>query len=357
MHFITKNRWIFPEVRVDGLWDLCYTTTVRFMKRAKIIVGQTRSSFSDLIGLLAQSADCTVEIVEQGHEILGFFKSHAPDLVILQTSVQSPDAVEICRFIKTHPQHHLIPVLLIAEPNNSVDYSVALQAGCDDILTEPINCHELFFRVQSLLRLRALNEENAENSENVLYTLAQTIEAKDPYTRGHADRVAFYAVELGRACGLNPAELEILKKGGLLHDIGKIAIPDAVLLKPGRYTPEEFTVMKRHPGIGYEICQKLSSVKKEVLPLIRHHHERLDGTGYPDGLKGEQIPTVVRIVTIVDIYDALRSRRTYKEAFSVDQSFQIMWEEANKGWWDKEILKIWEDVVRSRKIPAEHLAY
>jgi putative two-component system response regulator len=173
-------------------------------------------------------------------------------------------------------------------------------------------------------------------------------EAKDPYTMGHADRVAQYAVELGQELGISGYELRVLRKGAMLHDVGKIAIPDSILLKPGKYTTDEFDVMKKHPVLGCDICQKLHSVR-EALPLIRYHHEKLNGSGYPDGLKGDAIPPLVRIVSIVDIYDALRSRRVYKDAFSIDQSFKIMWEEVDKGWWDKDILATWEKRARAKQ--------
>lgn len=268
------------------------------------------------------------------------------DVLILDQSVQDPDAIQICRTIKADPQFSLIPVLILESDSSTFNFNLALEAGCDDILVSPINPKVLTARVRSLLRLRFLTDE-LDDAESVLYTLARTIEAKDRYTLGHGDRVAIFAKELGKAMGVTGDELETLRKGGMLHDIGKIAIPDAILTKPGKYSAEEFDVMKKHPNLGCEICEKLRSIK-EAVPLIRHHHERLDGSGYPDGLKGDSISPLIRIVSIVDIYDALRSKRSYKDAFTIDKTFEIMWQEVDKGWWDRHILGVWEKLVRTR---------
>jgi putative two-component system response regulator len=198
-------------------------------------------------------------------------------------------------------------------------------------------------------RLRSLlNPAKGDDPESILNTLSRAIEAKDPYTLSHAERVSQYAMNLGRSLGVGGADLETLHKGGLLHDVGKIAISDEILLKPGKFSEEEFIAMKKHPILGCEMCEKVATLK-DALPIIRHHHERLDGSGYPDGLREQAISPLVRIVTIVDIYDALRSRRSYKEPFSVDVSFKIMWEEAEKGWWDKGVLAHWEKLIRSEK--------
>jgi putative two-component system response regulator len=313
----------------------------------KILIGQADSAAASQIVGLFNPSTYKVQVAVRGDTILDTMKNgQSADIVILDQSIRDPDAVDICRTIKGSPEHCLTPVLILANEKSPEDLSLAIEAGCDDILLHPILPKVLFARVLSLLRIKFLVAE-LDHAENVLYTLARTIEAKDRYTMGHGDRVAIFAKELGKALGVSSEEIETLRKGGMLHDVGKIAIPDAILMKPGKFTVDEFNIMKKHPTLGCDICEKLRSVR-EAVPLIRHHHERLDGSGYPDGLSGEKISPLVRVMSIVDVYDALRSKRSYKDAFSIDKTFEIMWEEVNKGWWDKNILTVWEKIVRSR---------
>ncbi len=315
------------------------------MKSAHIIIGQSDLAAMELGADVLRNDGFNVHLVTTGERILEHLKQPVlPDLVVVDNSLKSPTALELCRMVKSNPLLRSIPVVMLVPADSAPDNQAALEAGCDDLLVQPVNPHVLSARIQSLLRIKFLVED-LDDTESVLYTLTRIIEAKDSYTMGHADRVARYAIELGKALGVSGDDIESLRKGGMLHDIGKIAIPDPILTKPGKYTPEEFDIMKQHPGLGCEICKKLRSVR-DALPLIKHHHEKLDGSGYPDGLAGGQIPTLVRIITIVDIYDALRSRRSYKEAFSLDTSFEVLWEEAKKGWWDKTVLSAWEKFVR-----------
>ncbi len=317
-------------------------------KIAKILIGQSSPRLTDNGSSLLNSNGYQVEVFSQGHKILEVARNgDAADLIVMDSGITDPDAVEICRILKADPNLATIPILIVSLGSDSLDVNLAIEAGCDDILISPISPHVLRARVNSLLRTKFLLDD-LDNAERVLYTLARTIEAKDRYTMGHADRVGYYAKELGKALGVHEHDLDILYKGAVLHDIGKIAIPDAILTKPGKYTGEEFDVMKQHPSLGCDICGKLRSVR-EALPLIRHHHEKLDGSGYPDGLKGAAISPLVRVVSIVDIYDALRSKRSYKDAFTIDKTFEIMWQESQKGWWDGDLLKVWEQIVRQRK--------
>jgi len=228
----------------------------------------------------------------------------------------------------------------------AVSLILGLAAGIVLILlwARSIDIGELLARIKSLLRMKSLTDE-LEDAEVVLFTLARTIEAKDQYTLGHADRVGRFALALGKALSLDTRKLELLRKGGILHDIGKLGVPDAILQKEGPLDKDEWETMRKHPTIGCDICSRLK-VMQEIIPIIRHHHERLDGTGYPDGIKGSKIPDVVRIVSMVDIYDALTSRRSYKEAFAPAKALRILHEEVDRGWWDGNILKIWEELVR-----------
>lgn len=317
------------------------------MRLPKIVIGQTDSRLSQLLQVLVASGDYEMHITDRGERVLEIIGlGPAPDLVILETTLTAPDSHALCIRLKQDPAYSAVPILMV-DTNADHDETVFVQAGCDDVITGPIHAETLVARVKSLLRIKSIADER-DDAETVLHALARTIEAKDPYTLGHADRVAQYAVELGKMVGVNGYETQILRKGGMLHDLGKIAIPDAILLKPGRYTQEEFAVMKRHPVLGCDICGRLRTMR-DALPLIRHHHEKLDGTGYPDGLRGEALPPLVRIISIVDIYDALRSQRSYKEAFSIDKSFEIMWQEVEKGWWDRNVLTAWESLIRSSK--------
>jgi putative two-component system response regulator len=223
-----------------------------------------------------------------------------------------------------------------------------IEAGADDFLAKPFNRQELLTRVRSLLKLKRHTDE-LENAETVLFSLALSVEAKDPYTTGHCDRLARYSVVLGRKLGVSEEYLKALHRGGILHDVGKIGIPDSILLKPGQLTREERTVMQAHPVIGERICAPLKSLRL-VLPIIRHHHERWDGSGYPDGLAGGAIPLTARILQVVDLFDAFTTQRPYKPAFTLEQSFALMREETVRGWWDTRLVETFIDLVQEERL-------
>ena len=211
-----------------------------------------------------------------------------------------------------------------------------IEAGADDFLTKPISPEELYARVGSLLKLKEFTDE-LESADSVLCTLGRSVEARDPYTEGHCERLARHATDLGRFLGLDEESLVALHRGGYLHDLGKIAVPDEILKKGSDLTPSEWEIMKRHPLTGEAICRPLRSLRL-VLPIIRHHHEHSDGSGYPDGLRAGEIPLLPRILQVVDIYDALRTERPYKPAQGHEQAAVTMRAEARSGLWDEKLV-------------------
>lgn len=278
-----------------------------------------------------------------GSEALGLLKSNEIDLVLLDVVMPKVTGFQVCQEMKSNPATRLTPVVLMTGLTSEEDRIRGMGCGADDFLSKPISKQELIARVQSLLRLKKFTDE-LDNAETVLLSLALSIEAKDPYTEGHCDRLSKYSVHVAETLGL-PEHLRVaLRRGGLVHDIGKLAVPEHILLKPGPLTPEERKIMEQHTIAGERICVPLRSFR-HVLPIIRHHHEKCDGSGYPDGLNGEQIPITARISQVTDVYDALTTDRPYHQALSPGRALVILWEEARRGWWDTSILEVFEAIV------------
>jgi putative two-component system response regulator len=281
----------------------------------------------------------------QGYEVLvadhaaaaeEIMRQSQPDLVLLDVIMPGKSGYELCREWKDAPETRLIPVVMITGLSDLEDKIRGIEAGADDFLNKPIFPVELFARVASLLRVKEYTDE-LENADTVLCTLGRSVESRDPYTEGHCERLAEYASELGRFLGLGEEEQLALRRGGFLHDLGKIAIADEILKKQGLLTPDEWRTMRLHPVIGENICKPLRSLRL-VLPIIRHHHEHWNGSGYPDQLAGEAIPLLARILQVVDVYDALRTERPYKPAQSHSSAREMMCAEAECGLWDGAIV-------------------
>jgi putative two-component system response regulator len=283
----------------------------------------------------------------EGHAAREKIFSEKPDLVILDNYMPGLSGSEICRQIKASPETRFIPIIMLTGFTETPDKVEAIESGADDFVNKPYKSIELTTRIKSLLKVKFLNDQ-LDSAESVIFALARAIEAKDTYTQGHTERVSQFAVILAHKMNLPEDEQNALFKGGILHDIGKIAIPDAILNKPGRLTPEEFTTIRTHPDRGEKICKPLNSMKAS-LNIIRYHHEKLDGSGYPDGLRGGQVPVTARIMAIVDVYDALTTNRSYRTALAPEVALSILEEESRKGWWDSDILDNFRDIITLEK--------
>jgi putative two-component system response regulator len=316
-----------------------------------ILVADDEIANCDLLEGLLGGAGYDVVCVQDGLRALRAVRESRIDLVLLDVMMPGKTGFSACVSLKSQPETRLIPVVMVTGLTGTDDRVHGAMCGADDFLSKPVNKQELLARVQSLLRIKEFTDE-LENSENVLFSLALTIEAKDHYTEGHCDRLARYSVALGGRLKLSEEMKEALRRAGIVHDIGKVTVPEHILLKPGPLTDEEWAVMKQHPVVGERICSPLKSFRM-ALPGIRHHHEKRDGSGYPDGLKGDDIPLIARILQTVDVYDALTTDRPYRKALPHEKVFSIMREEVRRGWWDGSLLDELELLIRES---ARHLA-
>ena len=308
-----------------------------------ILVADDNEANRELLSELLSSEGYRVVCVVDGQLAIEYVSSESVDLVLLDVVMPRQTGFQACQAMKSKTETRLIPVVLLTSLNSDADRIHGIMCGADDFLNKPVNKHELLARVHSLLRLKQFTDE-LDNAESVLFSLALSIEAKDPYTEGHCDRLSKYSVSLAKTLGLSEDVRVALRRGGLIHDIGKLAVPEHILLKPGPLTPEERKIMENHTVVGERICAPLKSFRN-VLPIIRHHHEKQDGSGYPDGLKGDQVPLGARILQITDIFDALTTDRPYRQALPRVKAFSIMHEEVRRGWWDAAILKEFEAIV------------
>ena len=279
-------------------------------------------------------------------EATALLHSEKIDLVILDLMLPEMSGPELCRWMKARRATQLIPVLMITNLQGVENEIVGISSGADEFLIKPLHPAVVRTRVRAMLRNKSLID-SLEEAETILLALAQTVEHRDPYTGKHCQRLAVASVMLGEALGLGSQDLTALYRGGYLHDIGKIGIPDVILFKQGALTDEEWEVMRSHPTRGEEICRPMQSLAP-VLPIIRNHHERWDGSGYPDGLAGEDIPLLARIMQVADIYDALTTERPYKPALSQVDAFAVMEEEVRRGWRDPELVPLFASIIQTK---------
>jgi putative two-component system response regulator len=311
--------------------------------KATILVADDNQMNCELLSDILLGEGYKVVCADDGSRALHTLKSRPVDLALLDVMMPGLSGLDVCQAIKSSPETRFIPVVLVTGLTSVDERIRGIRAGADDFLSKPVNSQELLARTRSLLRLKEYTDE-LENAETVLFSLALSIEAKDPYTKGHCDRLSAYSEAMGRRLGLPEEQCVALRRAGVVHDVGKIGVPESILLKKGPLSDDEWAIMKQHPAVGERICSPLKSFRL-VLPIIRHHHEKLDGSGYPDGLRGDQIPLTARIMQVTDVYDSLTTNRPYRTAMPQDIALATMHDEARRGWWDKTILEEFEAYV------------
>jgi len=315
--------------------------------KPRILIVDDHKVNVDLLKAQLKAFPYELDTAYDGEEALAKVFATKPDLVLLDLMMPKVSGYEVCRTIKQHKETRFIPVVVITALSDLEDKLKAIELGADDFLVKPFNKVELATRIQSLLRVKEMHDD-LDTSENILFSLVKALEAKDGYTRGHSERVALYATQLATHLGLSEKEIEILRKGALLHDIGKIGVKENVLLKPGALTPEEMTHIQSHPSVGYDICKPLHSLSP-CLCVIRHHHERFDGKGYPDHLEGKKISPIAMITSVVDAFDAMVTDRPYRKRFPTEKALKIFADERNTGQWDPVVIDAFLDMIRAQQ--------
>jgi putative two-component system response regulator len=287
-----------------------------------VLVVEDEPMNAELVSRLLIEDGFAVEVVRDGASALAAVALRPPDIVLLDWMLPRVTGIEVCERLKRDPSTRLIPIVMLTGLGEREHRLAGIAAGADDFLRKPYDLEELRARVRSLARLKQYTDE-LDSAASVITSLALTVEARDASTDGHCQRLALYATALGRAIGVSPEELAALERGGYLHDVGKIGIPDAVLLKPGPLTDDERLLMQQHTVIGERLCGNLRSLAS-VRPIVRWHHERLDGSGYPDGLRGDAIPLTAQIVGVVDVFDAITTARPYRGALPAGRARELL---------------------------------
>jgi putative two-component system response regulator len=295
-----------------------------------VLVVDDNKSIRTVIEACLTGIDCEVRSATDGPSALAAIAADPPDLVLLDVQLPGMDGFEVCRRIRAASQFRLLPVVMITARSQTNDRAKALEYGADDFMTKPFERAELVARVRSSLKLKSLYD-TLDSAEQVIFALAAAVEAKDSVTERHTHRVAESARHMGTRLGLPEPALDALYRGGIIHDIGKIGVSESILLKGGPLDTVEQQCMQAHPEIGANIIAPLQT-GPSLQPIIRHHHERFDGRGYPDGLRGEAIPLLARIISICDAFDALINDRPYRAGVSVDEAIATLRAGAGTQW-------------------------
>ena len=322
--------------------------------RQTVLVVDDEAAVRTFLGRLLTEHGYHVGFAPDGPSAVEAVLLGRPDVVLLDVNIPGMDGFEVCRRLRSDPASRLTPIIIVTALDAREERVKGLEAGADDFLTKPVDTHELLARVRSAARLKQYTDD-LDSASSIIMALASMIEARDGYSEGHCSRMANYATSLGRHLSLDESDLQTLYRGGFLHDIGMLAIPDTVLRRNGRLDPEEYELVKSHTVIGDRLCSNLRSLQL-VRPIVRHHHERLDGTGYPDGLRGYQIPLLAQIIGVADVFEAVTTERPYQKAKPADEAIAMLRSHVARGWRQGEIVEAFAALVQhlavSRSVPA-----
>jgi putative two-component system response regulator len=314
--------------------------------RPRVLLVEDDAPLCGLLAYMLHGLGYAVHTEETAGAALDAIRTQSPDLVLLDLNLPDGTGQRVLESIRASEHTRFLPVIVMTGGGTREDRLRALGAGVTDFLQKPFDPEELMVRIQALLELKSFTDE-LEQATDVIAALARTIDARDPYTAGHSERVADYATRLGERIALPDTLLVAVRLGARFHDIGKIGIRDSVLLKPGPLSDKERREMQKHPADGWQLVRHLHSLRGTE-PVLCHHHEKLDGSGYPDGLDGDSVPLTARIVSVSDVFDALTTARPYRAAFTLEEALAIMADEARKGWWDAELLDAFRGMIEAR---------
>ena len=317
--------------------------------KAVLVVDDLVDNCRMIAAVLAVDAH-VVRIARNGAEALSAVRDLAPDLILMDIVMPTVDGIEACRAIKQDPRTRLIPIVLVTGLNDGATRMRGIEAGADDFIEKPFNMLELRARVRSLLRIKSFTDDlTCRLGDRQSRADRRSARLRDRRPLPASLDVRHRARSGNRA---REEDLAILDRGAYLHDIGKIGIPDTVLLKRGALAAEERALVEQHTVIGDRLCGGLRSLRR-VRPIVRHHHERLDGSGYPDHLRGDEIPLLARVVGIVDVFDALMTERPYKAALPFDRAAEMLREEAVRGWRSADLVDVFLALVEGDMMPGK----
>jgi putative two-component system response regulator len=316
----------------------------------RILVVDDDESVRRVITRLLGPIASAIQQAGSAEQALELLRETPPDLVILDVHLPGKPGHAVLDAIRMSADLRLVPVVMVSGEATREERLKAIRAGVTDFFAKPFDAEEFIVRVRWLAQLKSFTD-TLEEAHRVIVALARTVDARDAYTAGHSQRVSVYAGLLAAHIGLSLEDAAIVRQGSLFHDLGKIAVRDGVLLKPGRLTPEEFAEMKRHPVVGHDLLQPMRTLAR-ALPIVQDHHEKLDGSGYPHGIAGDDIATMVRIVTLADVYDGLTSLRPYREPFSIEDALRQMQIEASNGCLDGELANEFHAALRALPRPC-----